>query len=280
MIAAALRTAPGWKPTVRRRMSLLLDLSGPTLDQAVDRYFSRLADLIAYSAVVSRGGVHAPALAGQWSHGFGVLDDLKGCLAPGRGALLVCPHLCGHEIMAATLCPEFPLTYLVRRSPDEAYEAIKQRWYRSLGVEIVYRASQPGGKGGLADAVAVLRSLKSGRILAMTPDLPQRESTGVPVRFFGRPLHVPGGAFYFSLRTGAPLAAAFFHHDGSRYDLRMELIPASPIAGSGPEAIAALAQAWVDRFEGFLREHPEMWQFWLDKRWGRWIDAAGAGRCG
>ena len=35
--------------------------------------------------------------------------------------------------------------------------------------------------------------------------------------------------------------------------------------------IAGAAQAWASLFEAFVREHPEMWQFWLDKSWSRWL---------
>ena len=35
-------------------------------------------------------------------------------------------------------------------------------------------------------------------------------------------------------------------------------------------------QEWCRRFERFLRHHPDMWLFWLDRRWGRWIEQGSA----
>ena len=40
--------------------------------------------------------------------------------------------------------------------------------------------------------------------------------------------------------------------------------------------IAGAAQEWADRFERFVRAHPDMWQFWLDKRWRRWLASPAA----
>jgi lauroyl/myristoyl acyltransferase len=46
------------------------------------------------------------------------------------------------------------------------------------------------------------------------------------------------------------------------------------VTGDRDRDIAVAAQEWAGRFERFVRAHPDMWQFWLDKRWRRWLTAA------
>jgi lauroyl/myristoyl acyltransferase len=38
-------------------------------------------------------------------------------------------------------------------------------------------------------------------------------------------------------------------------------------------AVRAAVQDWCRWFEGKLRESPENWLFWLDKRWSRFLRA-------
>ena len=147
-------------------------------------------------------------------------------------------------------------------------------WYRATGMEIVYR---PNGAGSeMRELVAAVTALRANKILGITPDLLQDPGKGVQVTLFGRKAWLPPGPAYLASRTGASLVPSFFWNDGKRYRLSCE----APIEvrGSGDrEAIVQEAmQEWSRLFEQFLRRHPDMWLFWLDKRWGRWIEAAHA----
>jgi hypothetical protein len=46
--------------------------------------------------------------------------------------------------------------------------------------------------------------------------------------------------------------------------------------GDTESAVQAGMQEWCHHFERFVRRHPDMWLFWLDKRWGRWLAEAPA----
>jgi len=189
----------------------------------------------------------------------------------GRGAVMVCPHLVGHEIVAGSLTADLPITVLVRKAPDPQYEAVKQRWYRSLGVEVVYRPQKGEQFQGLAEVTSALRVLRRNQVLAMTPDLLQRPGSGVEVDLFGRRAELPAGAFFLAIRAGAPLLPSFFHHREGRYHLwGSEALEVDPSL-ERDAAVAELAQQWAKQFEGFVRAHPDMWQFWLDKRWSAWL---------
>lgn len=275
-LALALGSIPGWRKRVR---ASILAALGPDnfREQLVTDYFRHLSDLFVFSAAVYRAGVQTGALAALWEHDPEGRHIFAEALAGGKGALMVCPHLIGHEIMAGTITREVPLTVLVRESPDAGYEAIKQRWYAALGLEVVYRPRKGGQFQGLEEMTTALRVLRKNRVLAMTPDLVQKPGSGVPVQFFGRTVELPAGAFFLAVRTGAPLLPCFFQVENGHYRLWTHPPLALPSSGDRDADVAALAQAWASLFEAHLRRHPDMWQFWLDKRWAAWLDAPAVG---
>jgi KDO2-lipid IV(A) lauroyltransferase len=246
-------------------------------ERHVRDYFRHLADLAAFTAAVYRSGVRGAGLEGQWVHdevSKGLYQEL---LAGGKGLVMVCPHLIGHEIMVGTAPQEVPVTVLVRKSPDPEYEAIKQHWYRSLGVEVAYRPQKGSQLQGLAEMTTALRVLRKNRVLGITPDLVQKPGTGVPVTLFGRTVDLPAGAFFLAARTGAPLLPTFFHKEGDRYRLWAHPALYGDRSTDRDAAVAELAQRWATLFEEFVRAHPDMWQFWLDKRWFKWLTAPAPG---
>jgi lauroyl/myristoyl acyltransferase len=239
------------------------------------RFFAHLGEMVALSGIVYRCGRDAPAVQQRLRVSPGSLTPFEAALAAGHGALLVCPHLIGHEIMAGGAAAIYPITVIARRAPDPAYEALKARWYQRLGLDVAHRPEVGGELAGMGDVTAALRVLRKNGILAITPDLIQPADTGIPVRFLDRPAHLPAGAFFLAVRTGAAFVPCFFTREetgaGSVYQLWAEPPLRAPDGLDRDAAVAALAQLWVDRFEEFLREEPSMWQFWLDKRWAAWL---------
>jgi lauroyl/myristoyl acyltransferase len=270
-IGAGLAAAPGWRARVAASMAAALGPDG-CRHSHVKEYFRHLADLLAFSVAVYRSGVHAAGLDGQWT-GDPSWRHYREALAGGKGALMVCPHLIGHEIMAGSVTREVPVTVLVRKAPEPEYERIKQRWYAALGVEVVYRPHKGSPLGELGDVTAALRALRKNRALALTPDLLQRPGGGIRVQLFGREAELPAGPFFLAVRTGAPLLPTFFHREEGRYRLWTHP-PLTLDAGLERDAaVAEAAQRWTTLFEEFVRAHPDMWQFWLDKRWEKWLRA-------
>jgi len=273
LIGAALRRAPGWPERVATAMRLALgDSAGD--ERHLRAYFAHLADLIAFSLVIYRHGIAAPALAGQWRLADDGVPRLRAALDDHGGALMVCPHLICHEIMAGVAGRHVPVTFLVRQSPEPRYEAVKQQWYASLGVRVAIRPGRAAGTSGLGALRPALRTVRHGGVLALTPDLLQGRKSGVPVRLFGRTARLPAGPFFIARHTGVPLVPSMFHHAEGRYELwARDSLPVDR-EGDRDVAIADAAQRWADFFEAHLREHPDMWQFWLDKRWSRWLSRA------
>jgi lauroyl/myristoyl acyltransferase len=270
-IAAALQRVPGWRARVQRSMAAALGPDGFEPGH-IDDYFRHLADLVVFAVAVYRSDIHCAGLERNWLHDEASRRRCQEALELGKGVVLAGAHLIGHEVLAGTVTGEIPIAVLVRKAPDPRYEAIKQRWYSALGVEVVYRPPRDARFQSLGEMTAALRILRKNRALAITPDLIQKPGTGIPVRLFGRPAELPAGAFFLAARTGAPLLPAFTHYEEGRYRLwTHEALFASPGADRD-SAIAEMAQRWTTLFEEFVRAHPDMWQFWLDKRWAKWLD--------
>ena len=70
-----------------------------------------------------------------------------------------------------------------------------------------------------------------------------------------------------SLRTGAPVVPTWWYWKDGVYHIRYSE-PIEVLRGGGLRAKARVAmQQWGADVDAFLREHPEMWWNWLDKRW-------------
>jgi lauroyl/myristoyl acyltransferase len=265
-LGALLATVPGWRSGVNQTMAAALGPDAYSQTHVRD-YFRHLADLIAYTAIAYRSGVEDPRLVREWTYHPEDRKQYEDVGALGKGVILVGPHLVCHEIAVGWIAREHPVTVFVRKSPDPQYEAVKQRWYQALGMHVSYRAQPKAGVEGLAEMTAALRALRKNHLLAITPDLVRKPGTGLPVQLFGRTIELPAGAFFLAQRTGSPLMPSFFHREENTYRLWTH-----PPMYADPEedrdaAIVTLAQRWATLFEAFVREHPDMWQFWLDKRW-------------
>ncbi len=255
---------------------------GALLGEGLDRrrasqFWDRAADVVAYSAAVYRSGVEGAGLEGEWTPNAEVVRSCQGALEAGRGVILVGAHMMAHEIVigAAAAAAGVPVTVLVRKAPDPAYEAIKQRWYAALKLQVVYRPSKSDPLQGLGEMTIALRVLRKNGVLALTPDLIRKEGTGVPVTFFGRQVELPAGPFFLAARTGAALLPLYTAHEAARYRIWSDAPTILTVDGDIDAAVRNGAQRWASAFEAYVRQYPEMWQFWLDKRWEQWFHGSG-----
>jgi lauroyl/myristoyl acyltransferase len=185
--------------------------------------------------------------------------------------VLAAPHLACHEIAAAYAHRRHPLVALIRESKSAEHDAIKRRWYEALGMETVHRARNTSP---LADVVAMLRVLRAGRVLAVTPDVLVSDDRGVRVRMFGHEASLAPGIVVLAQRARAPLVTGLLEWEEhgpergrlcARFTEPLELPPES----SREQLLQEGMQRWCGQVEGYLRSRPENWLFWLDKRWTR-----------
>jgi lauroyl/myristoyl acyltransferase len=260
----------GLAEPLRRRLADNFRAAGiaPTED-LLDRYFRRLGDWAGWSLAVYEHGLDGSGVTARVEFDESV-RHFDEAVAQGRGVVLVSPHFNCHEILAACTGRRHPVAALIRESKSSLHNDIKRHWYDTLGMEVVHRARH---SSLLSDTLALLRVLRSGRVLGVTPDLVVPANKGVPVRLFGRTVTVSPGFAVLALRSGAPILTGtpgWIGPPGSRHAcLRPSFEPPTTLATTGDRetTVREAVQAWATRFEAAVRAHPETWLFWLDKRW-------------
>lgn len=268
-IACGLHASSRLRGTVRERMAAALGPEAPT-PEVVRDYFRHLADLVVYSVLALRSGYARSGITDRFLFDEACRPGLYEVADRGRGAIFVAPHLVCHELAVARLSQERQVTAIVRHSSNPRHDDLKARWYEAMGLRVAYRP-QPGTGHAMREVGAALGALRENNVLAITPDLLQEPRQGVAVTLFGRTAHLPPGAAFLASRTGAPIIPAFFWTEGARYWLTCEAPIYVPERGDAG-VIQAAMQEWATRFEAFARRRPDMWLFWLDRRWGRWLE--------
>ncbi len=129
---------------------------------------------------------------------------------------------------------------------------------RSTGNTVIYKQK------ALAQ---VMKTIRSGGVVAILIDQNVLAKDGVFVEFFGRPAATTTVAAALALKTGCaivPVRCALLPN--GRY--RMVYGPPVVWEGSGrrDEDVVALTQHLTSIIEGWVREHPEQW-LWLHRRW-------------
>ena len=255
-----------WK--VRENMRLALGRDAPA--QAERLYFRYVGWVLSRTLPIFHRGIEATSVPQEvkFDDTVSVLDD---AVAEGRGIVFTSPHWSGQEAVAAIISRRHPMVMLVRQASTPEGTTRKLKWYTALGVETVLR---PSRASTIKDAVAYLKVLKSGKLLAITPDLLADPGQGVETSIFGRPARLHGGAFALAMSAMAPMirVSAQWRPDSSvivRFDRASLAVDTS----DRNAAIRAGVQEWCRWFEQKLQENPENWLFWLDKRWSRFLHA-------
>jgi len=265
---------PMLRRKVRENMRLALGDNVPAL--AERRYFNHVGWFLSSSLATFHRGLAATPVVDEvkFDRTISVLDE---AFAEGRGVVLTVPHWSGHELVAAVIARRHPMVMLVRQATAPEKVARKEKWYRALGAETVLRPKQAST---IKDAVAYLKVLKRGKMLAITPDLLADPGQGVEISIFGRPARLNGGAFALAIAAGAPMirVSGTWQSD-STVMLTFERAPPPPDDGDREAAIRACVQDWCHWFEERLRANPENWLFWLDKRWSRFLRVTPRASC-
>ena len=164
-MVALVGRVPMLRRKVRDHMRMALGDDVPA--QAERRYFQHVAWFLSSSLATFHHGLAATPVVDEvkFDETISVLDE---AFAEGRGVVLTVPHWSGHELVAAVIARRHPMVMLVRQTSSAERVARKAKWYRSLGAETVLR---PNKASTIKDAVAYLKVLKAGKMLAITPDL-------------------------------------------------------------------------------------------------------------
>lgn len=173
-------------------------------------------------------------------------DRLDEALAKGRGVILVLPHMGSWDMSAAYAASiGYPILAVADRFPGSLNDAVVES-RRRFGMEVV-----PMGRAAVGK---ILERLGSNGIVALVCDLEQ--GPGVAVRFFGRKAVVPSGPASFALKTGAVILPIYQYATGpGRQHAHID----SAVGIDEGDTKESVMQRVIERFEGFIREHPDQW---------------------
>lgn len=199
------------------------------------------------------------------------IDFIREAHAAGRGAIVAPAHTSNYVLTLARLAQAVPICIYLRWSADQRKVEMKQQWCQAAGLHVVLEP--PSASNPTSRAAACVDVLKAGGILAMTPDIAQKDEEGVDVMLLGRRIRLPTGAASIAMLAESPLIPLFGRLAGGVQQLYAE----SPILvehlsraeGGRKVAVQRAMQQWTDGFERFLRNCPAAWFLWADSRWTR-----------
>lgn len=179
-------------------------------------------------------------------------EHAQAAIAGGRGAILALPHM-GSWDFAGTLASiwGYRIVAVAETFPGSLNDAVVET--RSLhGLQII-----PLGRSTVR---AINEALDGNGLVALMCDLPH--GPGVDVSFFGRRAVVPAGPAAIACRRRVPLLPTYCRRAGAdSYVVHLDpaIEPPERERCAGKLAAAELMQKVVERFEVFIRQHPEQW---------------------
>jgi KDO2-lipid IV(A) lauroyltransferase len=184
-------------------------------------------------------------------------ESFDRCLREGKGCIAVIGHLGNWELIGiATMLTGYPLHTLMRPITNPWIDRYLKRFRSQTGQQMIPRDRALG---------EMIRVLQRNKILIVQVDQDARQS-GVYVNFFGRPASTHRAPATLSLKYNAPIVMANIFREGATN----RCILSDPIYPDAyrdrPDPVKALTQAYSDRFEEFVRQHPDQW-FWVHDRW-------------
>jgi len=185
------------------------------------------------------------------------IDNLEYIAQNGKGAVLVTGHFGSWELMGAYIASNnWPIDYLVGEQHNLLVNDLMNSHRTIFGIGLI--------EMGVA-ARGVFKAVRNGRMVCMLSDQ-DAGNDGTVVNFLGRPASTPKGPAAFALKTGAPISCGFIIRKGNKHHIIIEKPIEFTPSGNKEDDIRALTQAYTDRIERRVREHPDH-RFWPHRRW-------------
>ena len=197
--------------------------------------------------------------------------EIRGMMDQGKGVVIAPAHVCNYLLTLVRLNEEVPVCVYLRWSKDKRKREMKRSWCQAAGLRVILEPARRADPASRARACTKL--VRSGSALVMTPDIAVKADQGVPIRLLGRQAYLPAGPATIAMLAGAPLIALFARPAGRKQELYackpIHIEPAERRKWGRRASIQRAMQTWADYFEAFLRDAPQTWFFWGDKRWTR-----------
>ncbi len=252
--------ALGGKLRARTRRRLRQALGPERADGELDRLGWRAFRNLAFTAVE---GMRLPGIRKAWVDrhmDLGAMGEVRAELAKGRGFIVAIPHMGNWELAGIALQSQgVGLVTLARKQKNPLMDAWINRVRVSTGAETIDTRSRQ--IGSVAGKVRDER-----KVLALLPDV-RAKAGGVPVRFLGAQIEVPGGVAHYAQEAGVPVFTAEVVRTGwARHSWRKTgWIEPDRTLGEAEDR-RRIMQYVMDRIGESVRAHPEDY-FWFNKRW-------------
>ncbi|MBI5725325.1 MAG: lysophospholipid acyltransferase family protein [Planctomycetes bacterium] len=242
-----------------------MKLAGVYRPGLMDEYFDRAIDQLTLLGHIFRVGFPKSGCLEAFE-----FDDtfsrLQQACDMGKGAIAIAPHLICYTMFPELVSYRIPCSVYMRRTKDPRKFRINMALCSFGKTHFVYTERDAEKRDRLAVSIQALREK---RLLYVTADTPRKSHEGVEVSILGKKTYFPTGVFIMSLRTGAPVVPAWWVWKDGKYRISFDEPIILPRGGGITQKVEAATKEWAGRIDRFLREHPEMWWNWMDKRWMR-----------
>jgi lauroyl/myristoyl acyltransferase len=209
------------------------------------QFGAKVADLWRYEA--GKGIEELAVAVDHW-------ERFEAARAPGRGLLLLTPHIGNWEFGAPLLRQRgVNLQVISQAEPQPALTKLREASRARWGIETLVIGENPFA------FVEVIRRLESGAVVALLLDRPPAASA-VTVKLFGHRFRASVAAAELARATGCALLPVCIPRVGRTYSV--ELLPEiryDRIALGSREARANLTQEIIRQFEPLIRRHLDQW---------------------
>jgi Kdo2-lipid IVA lauroyltransferase/acyltransferase len=168
----------------------------------------------------------------------------------GKGTLLITGHLGAWELGGMVLASDgFPVNVVTLEEPTAELNVWRKKYRDRFGIKTITIGSDKFA------FVEIIQALRRNELVAMLVDRPYM-SSGVEVKFFGRPTLFSAAAVRIWQHTQASIIPAFvLQLERGQYGCYAY----PPIEMSAESSVEENSQRIADVFQTIVREYPEQW---------------------
>lgn len=186
------------------------------------------------------------------------VEVFQSLLCEGKGVISVTAHLGNWELLAGALSLKgLTGAVLGRKIYFEPYNRWVVGLRMALRVPTLYRDES---------ARPIFDLLKHNQVVGLLPDQDIDRLKGIFVPFFGKPAYTPIAPARISIKTQAPIVAAFLIREGVRYRILLDEIIRPSGKGDREKEAEEMTRRWMKSFETMIRRYPDQWP-WMHERW-------------
>ena len=243
-------------------------------DRFNDRDYRRLSWLAFRNFIFSTiDGIRAqtitPAQAEQRHEYHAAGTAIRALLAEGRGLILAIPHMGSWEEagIVSSLCG-IPLIFIVGRQRNPLFDAYLTSLRSRHGNQVIVRirGDDANAMQGVASMLELVQQLKSGKVLAILPDV-RMPTSATTISFLGGSANVATGIGLFARYADIPILPVINTRRGWTTVICRPLAPIRPDPSLAKEDdIRRMTQLVFDVINREVQDDPSQW-FWYNSRW-------------